>query len=234
MTWCSENSTPLGLRLASSAIHRRFVDRFVGFSVLSPCFPSMALSSRRLPSLLRVPASPVPRSRRYYEGATTSHPRVHGRLLVRFHCPRVPPCSCPPQRSGKVGGPFQARALLRRLPIFQLALRGREWDLSGLQAVLPVPLLRSTTPVESKCPCLVGHLDAAPAEWTAKASAMFDFGANPQLRHMLPYASRVTLPHTCKACFRLAGSAFAGRASNPLDRCERFRTAAGRSPFLLS
>ena len=29
-------------------------------------------------------------------------------------------------------------------------------------------------------------------------------GLTPQLRHLLPYASRVTLPHTCKACFRLA------------------------------
>src|SRR6266508_4566878 len=54
----------------------------------------MVLSSRRLPSLLRVPASPVPRSQRYYEGATTSHSRIHGRLLVRFLCPRVPPGSC--------------------------------------------------------------------------------------------------------------------------------------------
>src|SRR2546427_10329189 len=52
---------------------------------------------------------------------------------------------------------------------------------------------------------------------------MADFGATPQLRHPLPYASRVALPHTCKACFRLAGSAFAGRESNPLDRCERFQ-----------
>ena len=50
-----------------------------------------------------------------------------------------------------------------------------------------------------------GHVDAAPAALTAKASAMADFGANTQLRHLLPYASRVTLPHTCKACFRLAG-----------------------------
>ncbi len=52
---------------------------------------------------------------------------------------------------------------------------------------------------------------------------MADFGANTQLWHLLPYASRVSLPHTCKACFRLAGSAFAGRESNPLDRCERFQ-----------
>src|SRR6516225_4061847 len=50
-----------------------------------------------------------------------------------------------------------------------------------------------------------------------------DFGANPQLQHSLPYASRVALPHTCKARFRLAGCAFAGRDSNPLDRYERFQ-----------
>ena len=68
-----------------------------------------------------------------------------------------------------------------------------------------------------------GHVDAAPAIRTAKASAMADFGANPQLRHTLPYASRVTLPHTCKARFRLAGCAFAGRDSNPLNRYERFQ-----------
>src|SRR3954454_15612914 len=52
---------------------------------------------------------------------------------------------------------------------------------------------------------------------------MVDFGANTQLRHLLPYASRVTLPHTRKACFPLAGCASAGKASTPLDRYERFQ-----------
>jgi len=51
----------------------------------------MGLSSRRLPFLLRVPASPVPRSQQYYEGATTSHPRIYGRLLVRSRSPHDPP-----------------------------------------------------------------------------------------------------------------------------------------------
>src|SRR5216683_6558550 len=55
-----------------------------------------------------------------------------------------------------------------------------------------------------------GHVGAAPAGWTAKASAKSDFGANTQLRHLLPYASRVTLPHTCKARFRPASWAFTG------------------------
>lgn len=52
---------------------------------------------------------------------------------------------------------------------------------------------------------------------------MLDFGANPQLRHLLTYASCFASPLTRKARFRLAGSAFAARESNPLDRGERFQ-----------
>ena len=52
-----------------------------------PCFPSAVLSSRRPPSLDRVPVSPVPRRRQYYEGATTSHPRIPGHLLVSLPGP---------------------------------------------------------------------------------------------------------------------------------------------------
>jgi hypothetical protein len=37
-------------------------------------------------------------------------------------------------------------------PFSGLLTRGREWDISGLQAILPVPLLRSRTPVEPTCP----------------------------------------------------------------------------------
>ena len=47
-----------------------------------PCFNPMVLSSWRLPSLSRVPASPVPQCRRYYEGATTSHLRIGVNLFV--------------------------------------------------------------------------------------------------------------------------------------------------------
>jgi len=48
-------------------------------------------------------------------------------------------------------------------PSFRLLACGHEWDLSGLQAVLPVPLLRSSTPVDPMCPRRYGHIDAAPA-----------------------------------------------------------------------
>ena len=68
-----------------------------------------------------------------------------------------------------------------------------------------------------------GYVDAAPAIRTAKASAMADFGANPQLRHLLTYASRVALPSNVQGLLPAGWLAFAGRASNPLDRYERFQ-----------
>ena len=115
--------------------------------------------------------SPVPRGQRYYEGATTSHPRIDGRLLVSLPPPTRPSLvRVSPQRSAGLEvsrgpGPCSLAALL------QFLSRGREWDLSGLQAIHPVPLLRSRTPVEPTCPRLIGHVDAAPAFRNAKASA---------------------------------------------------------------
>src|SRR6266571_1855670 len=52
-----------------------------------PCCPSAVLSSRRPPSLGWVPVSPVPQRRQYYEGATTSHPRIPGHLFVSLPGP---------------------------------------------------------------------------------------------------------------------------------------------------
>src|SRR5207302_953510 len=69
-----------------------------------PCFPPTALSARRLPSLLRVPASPVPRSPRYYEGATTSHRVSMVAYGFASNSHGFPPASCSPQRSRKGGG----------------------------------------------------------------------------------------------------------------------------------
>jgi hypothetical protein len=156
----------------------------------------MALCSWRLPSLLRVPASPVPRSRRYYEGATTSHPRIHGRLLVRFHSPRDPPSFV-----SAVALPKGRRSLPGQAPLVPPGARfrrGSRVDANGISQVFrrSVPCLCSVPGPRSSRRALAccGHVDAAPAIRTAKASAMADFGANPQLRHPLPYASRVALP----------------------------------------
>src|SRR4029453_5238513 len=73
-----------------------------------PCCPSAVLSSRRPPSLGWVPVSPVPQRRQYYEGATTSHPRVPGHLFVSLPGPtRSLSASCllcQPSRADEIGG----------------------------------------------------------------------------------------------------------------------------------
>jgi hypothetical protein len=74
-----------------------------------PCFRSTVLHSWRPPSLRRVPASPVPRLHRYYEGATTSRSREPGPLWFRLQAPRVPPVfvyrrSAPSERGGRSSG----------------------------------------------------------------------------------------------------------------------------------
>jgi len=69
----------------------------------------------------------------------------------------------------------------------------------------------------------LGHIDAAPATHTAKASAMADFGANPKA------SAPAVLRFTRVIAAHVQGSlpadwlVFAGRASNPLDRYERFQ-----------
>src|SRR5215470_19991115 len=80
---CDHRHSLIEGRRAVSPVRLSIVVSWTGLqgSCPFPCVPPMVLSSRRLPSLLRVPASLVPRSHRYYEGATTSHLRVGGRLF---------------------------------------------------------------------------------------------------------------------------------------------------------
>jgi hypothetical protein len=78
-----------------------------GAQSLLACFPPTVLSSRRPPSLGRVPVSPVPRRHQYYEGATTSRPRIPGHLFGSLPGPtRSLLASCSLfQRSRAGGGP---------------------------------------------------------------------------------------------------------------------------------
>jgi hypothetical protein len=184
------------------------------------------LSPRGAPlSSFGVLASPVPPLstvlRRRYDFPSThlrslmdSLPQPTGYLRVRAR--RSAP--------GRSEGIFRARALAcPAAPTAGFGLRGREWDLSGLQTILPVPLLRSSTPVEPTCPRHFGHTDAVPATHTAKTSAIAISG--------LTHAA--SAPADLRFAFRVAthaqGSlpagwlAFTGRASNPLDRYERFQ-----------
>jgi hypothetical protein len=85
---CHRHSLTKVFFLVSLAIHVVSWTRFAGY-LSHPLFPDMVLSTRRFPSLLRVPPSVVPRSHRYYESATTSYWRISGRLFCS-----LPPSTC--------------------------------------------------------------------------------------------------------------------------------------------
>ena len=185
----------------------------------------MGLSARRLPSLLQGPGEPGSPAL----GSTMKALRLPIRVsavayLLRSRRPRDPSsfvlALSAPRRAEVPSGP--GPLLMPATPISGLLARGREWDLSGLQAIHSVPLLRSRTPVEPTRPRHNGRIDAAPAIRTTKASAMADFGANPQLRHLLSYASRYRCRHV-QSSLPADWLVFAGRESNPLDRYERFQ-----------
>src|SRR6266851_3105260 len=152
--------------------------------------PSFGSRRARFPALggtMKALRLPIRVSMAAYWFASTAH----GYLLVRVR-------RSAPGRSEVL---FQAGALGQPVPDLSGSLYV---DAIGTSQVfrrsLPVPLLRSGTPVEPTCPRHTGHVDAAPAGWTAKASAKSDFGANTQLRHPLPYASR----GRCRTRARLA------------------------------
>jgi hypothetical protein len=157
----------------------------------------VVLSTRRLPSLLRVPASLVPRSHRYYEGATTSHLHISGRLFCSLPPPTRSSCLCVRRSAPEAReAPFRPGQLECRLPVVPAISRGRKWDLSGLQVIHPVPLLRSRTPVEPMCPCHGGHIDTAPDSGTTKASNDRDFGAHSRSFGTCSSTLRVSCRHS--------------------------------------
>jgi hypothetical protein len=108
----------------------------------------MGLYARRPPSLHRVPVSPVPRLRRYYEAATTSRSarplayefafgfRVGLAVRARLRAPDAAKSAIGP---GAVVPP-----VLR----CRLYPHGRRRDLSGFLVTRPVPLPCSQTPAE--------------------------------------------------------------------------------------
>ena len=109
-------------------------------------------------------------------------------------------------------------------------------DVSGISQVSRRSILclcpALATPAEPTIPHLLdGFVDAVPALPTAKTSAVNEFrGSVTRLWHPLPTLQESCCHHPCKARFRRAGLAFAGRASNPLDRCKRFHSI--HPPFL--
>jgi len=191
-----------------------------------PCVRSTVLSSWRLPSLRRVPASPVPRLHRYYEGATTSRPRAPASLWFRSQAPRAPPVfvfaealltspeeACQARNSWSAGVPRPA-----------CCAHGRERDLTGFLAIHPMPLPCSKTPAEPTRPRLLAVLPTPPPGYPRRRPQLVhNIEANTGLQHPLSTLHERRCRRPCKTRFRLAGCASTGRGSNPLDRCERFQ-----------
>jgi hypothetical protein len=126
--------------------------------------------------------------------------------------------------------------LFSRRPFFRLLSRGRGWDLSGLQAIRPVPLLRSWTPAEPTCPRhTCGHVDAAPTALTAKASAMAISGLTRSFSTCCRTLHAWRCRRTCKACFRLAGWPLPGGSRTPWIAARGFSSyRSSSSPALLT
>ena len=143
-------------------------------SEFPPVFPAMVLCARRLPSLRRVPASPVPRFHRYYEAATTSRHACPVSLCLRLRVPSGLGCfvfaGALPTTAEPIVGP--GALFTRRSTVPGHFANGRDRDLSGSLATPPVPLPCSETPAEPVNPGHCGLPDAAPGPNTAKASAL--------------------------------------------------------------
>jgi hypothetical protein len=69
-----------------------------------------------------------------------------------------------------------------------------------------------------------------PANPNRRPQRAHNLEANTGLQHPLSTLHERRHRHPCKTRFRLAGCAFTGRASNPLDRFERFQVTS-HSPF---
>jgi len=65
-----------------------------------------------------------------------------------------------------------------------------------------------------------------PVPTRRRLQRVHDFEANTRLRYQLSTLHERRCRHPRKTRFRLAGSAFAGRASNPLGRSERFQATS--------
>jgi hypothetical protein len=172
--------------------------------------PSAVLSSRRPPFLNRVPVSPVPRRRQYYEGATTSHARLPGHLFVSLPgSTRFPLalCSLLPALPSGWRLRFGPGSLFSRRSFAGWLSRGREWDLSEvsrrpLLCLCPVPRPRP----DRRSLATSGRVRCYPCLRDSKGSSVTSISRLPRgfSTCCLRFTSGVATA-TCKTRFRLAG-----------------------------
>jgi len=141
----------------------------------------------------------VPRLQRYYQGATTSCPRVaFGSLVSPAGSTGACRGSCspwalpPPCRPGDgPGSGFHAGN-----PPSSVIARGQVQDLPGSLAIHPVTLRQSTTPDDPLRLANGGASGAAPTRKTMRASSsQTEFEAYSAASSPAVYASRRALPH---------------------------------------
>jgi hypothetical protein len=155
--------------------------------------------------------------------------RIPGHLLVSLPGSTLPPrfvSRSLRSRSRKVGGclPGQGPCSTGD-PIAGLLSRGRERDLSGSQAIHPMPLPRSRTPAESTIPRLLtvsSMLPLLPSQQRLQRNG--NFGATARLQHLLPTLQEWCCHHPCKARFRLAGSPLPGGSQTLWIATKGFRS----------
>ena len=141
-------------------------------------------------------------------------PASPGRLLVRSRAPRAPPRvrarRC--RRSQTAGGAATGQDHWSAGdPHCRRLARGREWDLSGSQAIHPVPMPRSRTPAGPTNPHHGGLVDAAPAPFENRGSSVTTISRlTAGLWHLLSTLHERCCHHPCKTRFRLAGSPLPG------------------------
>ena len=166
----------------------------------------------------------VPRPQRYYQGATTSCPRMSFGLLfspvgsagacrVRVRHIALPP----PYRLGD--GPGSGFSCWH--PLSSVLAHGQEQDLPGSLATRPVTLRRSTTPDDPLRLADSGASGAAPTCLTMKASSIDRFRGLPRrfVTCCLRFTTRVAARHA-----RLAS----GWPARPLPGGGRTRRVATR------
>ena len=183
---------------------------------------------RRGPSLGRVPAAPVPRRLRYYACATTpctASPRLISspagttlRLLIRSLSP-----------AGRGGpGPFVSAG--------GPCSGARTWTVQGLPGSLashPVALRTFFDPGRSAGASPLAAPPMLPPLRGRRRHQQLGFrGSIASLHHPLCTLHDMRYRTPCNTRSRLAGSASAGRVSNPLARGERFQLIASSFPGL--